>query len=239
MTIPFHHEFIHHQNPSIGESVREFVFGMEDSMVAVLGSITGIAGASRGQGTIILAGLTFVAVESISMAVGSYLANKSERSVNERKLHEERTELISYPNEEKQELIGMYVADGWPKTLAANMAEEASKNHELFLREMAYRELKIVPENLGTPFKNALIMLISCIIGGIIPIIPYILLAPHQAIFWSIAVTLIGLFVVGVAASKYSRRTWWIAGLEMLILASAAAIIGYMVGQGVDRWLGK
>lgn len=58
--------------------LREIVFGLEDGMVSTLGAITGIAGATGNKSLVIISGLVIVAVESLSMAAGTYLSNKSE-----------------------------------------------------------------------------------------------------------------------------------------------------------------
>jgi predicted membrane protein (TIGR00267 family) len=59
-------------------SLREIIFGLEDGMVSTMGVITGIAGGTHDSFTIILAGLVIVSVESLSMAAGTYLSNKTE-----------------------------------------------------------------------------------------------------------------------------------------------------------------
>ncbi len=228
------HEYIHHKNPNLGATIREVVFGMEDGMVSTLGAITGIAAGTQDHFTVVLSGFVIISVESISMAVGSYLSSKSERSIDERKLKEEAEELVRYPKEEKEELVEMYVADGWDKTLAKEMAEAASKNKELFLKEMAYRELKIIPDKMEEPLKNALAMGFSYIGGGSIPLIPYLWLPLGTAAMVSIVCTLAALFLLGVATTKFSKRSWWKAGLEMFLLASAAAGIGFLVGRAAE-----
>lgn len=234
MVIPHTSEYIHHQNPGLGARVREAVFGLEDGMVSTLGAVTGIAAATLEPFTVLLSGVVLIAVEAVSMAVGSYVSNKSARAVDERKLSEERIELKQYPEEEKQELIDMYVADGWPNGLAEEMAVCASKNHELMLKEMAYRELKVFPETNATPVSNAVIMGAAYIAGGAVPLLPYFFLPVAVSLRWSIPMTLVGLFAVGAATTKFSHRSWWKAGLEMLLLAGIAALVGYGVGQLVD-----
>lgn len=233
-------DFIHHNKSIDGSLVREIVFGMEDGMVSTLGAITGIAAAAQNHYLVVLAGFVVISVESISMAVGSYLSNKSEKEIDERKVYEEKTELKEYPEEEKKELIAMYMSEGWPAPLAKEMTEVASKNSKLFLKEMVLRELKIIPDDMGNPLRNGIAMGISYVIGGSLPLLPYILLSHiSTAITVSIPLTLAGLFLLGVGTSRYSKRAWWKAGLEMLILAALAAAIGYGVGQGVDALVKK
>lgn len=229
--------FIHHQKTLSSATVREIIFGMEDGMVSTLGAVTGIAVGAHDHFVVVLAGFVLVSVECISMAVGSYLSNKSARDIEERKLSEERYELQQYPNEEQQELVGMYVTDGWPQELAAKMAEVAANSEKLFLQEMAYRELKVFPDQMSQPLRNGIAMGFSYILGGALPLLPYFLIsAVDRAIPISVSSTLVGLFTLGAITTKYSKRQWWKAGVEMFLLASGAALVGYLVGQAVDRW---
>lgn len=239
MTLPSGKDYSYQKKTLSSGLVRELVFGMEDGMVSTMGAITGIATATGSHFTVVVSGVVIIAVESISMAVGSYLSNKSEQAIHDRLIDEEREEIRKYPKEEEREMIDLFVKDGWPKELATTMAKEASKNHELMLREMSYRELNIVPGAADSPLKKAWIMGISYVAGGLIPVVPYLVIDNvYQALTLSIPITLVGLFVLGIFTTKFSKRTWWKAGLEMLVLASAAALIGYGVGQLVDAlWL--
>lgn len=236
----YHSKYAHREKTGISSLIREIVFGMEDGMVSTLGSITGIAAATKDPFTTILAGFVLVAVESISMGVGSYLSSKSEKAIDEQKLVEEREEIKKFPQEERKELRDMYVESGWPEDLADSMADTALANPELMLKEMAYRELEIIPDNLEQPFRNGMAMLVSYIIGGSVPLIPYLIFQMEIAIVVSIIVTLAGLFILGVVTTIFTKRPWWKSGGEILLLGGAAAFVGYAVGQMVDTlWLGR
>lgn len=233
--------FIHHR-PGVWNTstIREVVFGMEDGMVSTMGAITGIAAGTGNHYVVVLSGLVIISVESISMAVGSYLSNKSEKEIDERKLHEESVEIRELPEEEKIELVEMYRKDGWPAGLSNKMAEAASQDKDLFLKEMAYRELEIIPGKLASPFRNGLAMGVSYIIGGSIPLLPYLFLPlVRSSLVVSVGSTLIGLFILGVLTTKYSHRKWWKAGLEMLLLASVAGGVGFGVGQLAEKFFLK
>ena len=231
-------KFIHYQNSNLSSTVREIVFGLEDGMVSTLGAITGVATATNDQFSVILTGLVIIGVESVSMAIGSYLSSKSQLDIEKRKLWEETAEIHHFPKEEKEELKKMYIKDGWSKKTAQAMVDEASKNHKLFLQEMAYRELRIIPENLEHPLRNGLLMGLSYVIGGSIPVMAYLLLSISTAVFVSILVTFFALFVLGALTTRFTKRSWWKAGLEMFALAGLAALVGYAIGQVVDYfWL--
>ncbi|MBP9761423.1 MAG: VIT1/CCC1 transporter family protein [Candidatus Magasanikbacteria bacterium] len=237
MSVHKRSDFIHHQKAGVQESMREFVFGMEDGMVSTFGAVTGIALATQDPFTILLTGSVLIAVESISMGVGSYLSNKSVYAIDARMLAEEQQEIDEFPKEEKQELIDMYIRDGWSKPVAINMAEEASQNKKLFLQEMAFRELRVVPNQEVQPVRNGIIMGISYVVGGLIPLVPYVLFQTVSGVVLSAGLTAIGLFLLGVVVASYSKRSWVRSGSEMLILAGIAAGVGYAVGQIIDRWV--
>jgi predicted membrane protein (TIGR00267 family) len=73
----------------VAESMREIVFGLEDSFVSTLGAVTGIAAGVQDTHIVILSGLVIVAVEATSMAAGSYLSNKSAKQAEDEILLEE------------------------------------------------------------------------------------------------------------------------------------------------------
>lgn len=62
------------------EFIRNFVFGVEDSLVSTVGLVSGIAVTGMSKENILLTGIVLVFVEAFSMAVGSLL---SENSVGE------------------------------------------------------------------------------------------------------------------------------------------------------------
>jgi vacuolar iron transporter family protein len=226
-------DFIHHQDTISTSIIRESVFGIEDGIVSTFGAILGIATATHDVYIVMLTGFVIISVESISMGVGSFISSRSERDIEERKIREEKSEIKNYPKLEEKEMVELFVHDGWPKKIAKQMAQVASKNKKLLLKEMAYRELKVFPDKLDSPGKNAFAMWISYIVGGIIPLSSYLLFSIDKAIIYSIPVTLLALFGIGAYTTKFSKRSWVKAGLEMMILASLAAIVGYGVGQFV------
>jgi len=56
---------------------RNFVFGVEDSLVSTVGLLSGVAIAGVPRGTIFLTGIVLIFVEAFSMAAGSFLSEYS------------------------------------------------------------------------------------------------------------------------------------------------------------------
>ncbi|MBU1032444.1 MAG: VIT1/CCC1 transporter family protein [Patescibacteria group bacterium] len=57
--------------------VRNFIFGVEDSLVSTVGLVSGVAAAGVDRSTIFITGLILIVVEALSMGVGSMLSETS------------------------------------------------------------------------------------------------------------------------------------------------------------------
>jgi predicted membrane protein (TIGR00267 family) len=204
---------------------------MEDGMVSTLGAISGIAIGSQDHFTVVLSGTVIIAVESISMSIGSYLSNRSEHEVNLGRIEEEKEEIRDFPGQEHQELLQLFIRDGWPSKLANDMAETALKDPDLMLKEMKYRELLIPQDSTNKAFQHGILMYVSYVIGGLIPLAAYFFLPIKSAMPISVIATLIGLFGIGAFTTKYSRVTWYKAGVRVLLLGVVALVVGYLVGE--------
>ena len=84
--------------PRPSSIVRNFIFGVEDSLVSTVGLLSGIAITGVSRNYVILTGAVLIFVEAFSMAVGSVL---SEHSAEEYERHKE----ISIRNSAKGGLI--------------------------------------------------------------------------------------------------------------------------------------
>lgn len=164
----------------ITTSMRDLIFGLEDSLVSTLGTITGIAIGAQSTYIVILSGVVLIAAESTSMAAGSFLSNRSAVEAEDR-------------------------------------FEKTKHKH---------------PKQY--PIRNALVMLISYILGGLVPLSPYFFLSPKQAILPSIVMTIVTLFFVGFWSAKYTGRSRVKSGVEMMVISLSAALIGYAIGYWLN-----
>ncbi len=66
-----------HPRASQAQQFRNFIFGVEDSLVSTVGVLSGVAFADVPRATIFLTGVVVIFVEAFSMGVGSYLSERS------------------------------------------------------------------------------------------------------------------------------------------------------------------
>src|SRR3989344_7582377 len=57
--------------------LRNFTFGVEDSLASTVGLLSGVASAQVAASTVVLTGLVLVFTEAMSMGVGTFLSDQS------------------------------------------------------------------------------------------------------------------------------------------------------------------
>ena len=227
----------HGVSGAVRTRLRDAVFGTQDGLISTLGALTGIAAGTQSREAVVVAGFVIIVVESLSMAAGSYLSSKSQREYLERLLREEKEEIARDPEGERQEIWEMYRARGYADEEIEIIARRLLSNPELLLEDMAHKELGISPESFEEPLGNALVMGTTYVIGGLVPVVPYLTLPIHTAMLVSIAATLTSLFLFGGLKGRIVKQSWWRSGLEMLSVAGVAALAGFFIGRVVDRWV--
>jgi predicted membrane protein (TIGR00267 family) len=221
----------------VRQRLRDAVFGTQDGLISTLGALTGIAAGTQSNEAVVVAGFVIIVVESLSMAAGSYLSSKSQREYLERLVKEEEEEIRLDPEKERREIWEMYRSRGYADEEIEILAKRLMSNPKLLLEDMAHKELGISLEHMEEPLGNALVMGTAYVVGGVVPVAPYLALPLSAAMPLSIAGTLTALFLFGGLKGRVVKQPWWRSGLEMLVVAGVAALAGFLIGCGVDRWV--
>jgi predicted membrane protein (TIGR00267 family) len=212
-------------------SLRDAVFGIQDGLVSTLGALTGIAVGTQNRNAVAIAGLVIITVESLSMAAGSYLSSKSQKQLLERMLKDEEESIEKDPQGEKKEIWEMYRARHYTDKEIAMIEKRLFSDKKLLLEDMAHKELGICPRTLEEPGANAVVMGVSYVVGGMIPMVPYLIFSLPTALPVSVLVTVGTLFVFGGLKGMLVKQPWWRSGLEMLFVAGLAGAAGYFIGR--------
>src|SRR5450756_1566118 len=118
-------------------TLRAVVFGASDGLVSNLALIMGIAGATPDPKFILLSGIAGLLAGAFSMAAGEYISVQSQREVLHRQIALERAELAAIPEEEKEDLVGIYVSKGIPEPDARRIADRIFEDPETALETLA------------------------------------------------------------------------------------------------------
>jgi vacuolar iron transporter family protein len=97
--------------------------------------------------------------------------------------------------------------------------------------EEGSRALQGLPEAEASPVKHGLATFLAFVCAGAVPLAPYLAGGGSTSrLSISIGLTLAALFGVGAARSIFSRESWWMTGLEMLVLGVAVAVVAFAAG---------
>lgn len=213
-------------------SLRAAIFGANDGLVSNASLIFGVAGAGVDNAVILVAGVAGLLAGASSMAAGEYISMRVQREVLERLIHLEAHELGADPAGERAELTAIYVRKGVSPDLAARLAEELMRDPKVALDTHAREELGLDPEEgLGSPVAAAGSSFLTFAIGALLPLAPFLLTTGSTAVAAAGVVTGAALFGIGASMSFLTGRPWWLSGLRMLSIGTAAAVATFLIGR--------
>lgn len=149
--------------------LRAGVLGANDGIVSTAAIVIGVAGATSSRGSIILAGLVGMIAGAMSMAAGEYVSVSTQRDTERAALELERRELSDTPEDELDELAGLYRAKGLTPDLARQVAQQLTSHDAL--RAHADVELGINPDELTNPWQAAAASFLAFLVGAAVPLI--------------------------------------------------------------------
>jgi len=214
-----------------GGGVRDMIFGANDGLVSTLAFVAGVFGAITNPNIVLLSGIAELFAGTISMAAGSYQSSKSELEVLERESQRKKIKKGMTVEEEREELIKFYQAEGFKKGEAEAIVNRIVKEKGLPTQAGTLEELGLAPKELGNPVKAGILCGASFGLAALVPILPFAFpISSWEALIASIIGTVATLFGVGAMKTIFSRKNWVRSGLEMMVVGASAAVITYMIG---------
>lgn len=209
-----------------------------DGLVSNAALIAGVAGgtqSSSDSSAVVLAGFAGLAAGAFSMAAGEYASVASQSEAAERAIAIERREIIANPEAERAELAEALQAKGLEPGLADEVSRQVHRDVDKAVAVHSMEEFGVDPDDLASPMLAAVSSFLSFSLGGVVPLLPYLLGAPN--VLLALALTLIALFACGAVVTRLTSRPWWFGGLRQAALGGAAFAltwgIGSLVGTGI------
>ena len=231
-------DMLHHRPPGVLARIRELVFGLEDGLVSTTGAVVGIAAGVQDSRIVILSGCVIIIVEALSMAAGTYLSAKSQRQMLERRIREEEHEIETNPEHETHELRVMYAHRGFNEEEIDILVRRITSDKKLWLEEMIAKELRIGGEQLDETKGAAMVMWFAYTVGGLVPVIPFMLLDVVSATIVAFSSTLVALFGIGLWKARVTGTDGLRSGLEMVAVSASAGLLGFLIGRLVGNITG-
>jgi vacuolar iron transporter family protein len=236
----------HIREHSLGEAerigrlsrIREFVLGAQDGLLVPLGVVTGMAAAQPARSLIIVAGLAEAVAGAISMGGGSYLASQAEEQLYASEIASEGREIDEFPERETAELALVLEREGLAPERAEVVALGLASNPNVFLRTKVEKELGLSPDSGGAALGDAVVVGATYLGAAIVPLWPYFFFSINVALAISLICTLLALFAVGVAKGHVTRLSLLRSGVQVMIVGSVSAGVGYAIGHLVTTLAG-
>jgi VIT1/CCC1 family predicted Fe2+/Mn2+ transporter len=218
--------------------IREFVLGAQDGLLVPLGVVTGMAAAHPGRTLIIVAGLAEAVAGAVAMGSGSFLASDAEEKLYAAEIRDEGKEIADHPERETAELALILEGEGLPRPHAEQVALNLAANPNVFLRTKVQKELGLSPDTGGAALGDALVVGCTYLCAAIVPLWPYLLFPLTTALVVSLSCTLMALFALGIFKGRLARMAILTSGLQVAIIGSLSAGLGFAIGRIVNAIAG-
>jgi vacuolar iron transporter family protein len=214
------------------ETVRDIVIGLSDGLTVPFALAAGLSGAVASSHIVVLAGLAEIAAGSIAMGLGGYLAARgdAEHYVSERQ-REER-EIIERTHDEEEEIyeiFGHYAVD---RASAAPVIAALKQNPTAWVDFMMRFELGLEEPAASRAVRSAFTIAASYIAGGMIPLLPYMLVTDNlEALKLSTVITLAALAIFGGLKGKLLGTGWLRSAFQTTLIGGTAAAVAYALAR--------
>jgi VIT1/CCC1 family predicted Fe2+/Mn2+ transporter len=143
----------------------------------------------------------------------------------------EQTEIEAQPDDEREEIREIYAAKGFKGQLLEDVVFTITSNRETWVNTMMNEELHLQPIAQRSLLQSAVIVTVATLIGHLIPIVPFMVVARTPAIITAIALSAVTLFAVGVYSAKTLVGDWRKSGIQMVAIGLGAAALGFFIGR--------
>ncbi|MCL6442521.1 MAG: VIT1/CCC1 transporter family protein [Alicyclobacillus sp.] len=209
-------------------TIRDIVIGMADGLTVPFALAAGLSGAVSTTVLVVTAGLAEIAAGSIAMGLGGYLAAQTDHEHYMSELAREQREIAELPDRERQEVANILKEWGIAPEHVNGAVEEITRDPERWVSFMMRHELGLEEPKAGRARNSSLTIGISYIVGGLIPLIPYMVLSnPSYALIFSVFVTLIALFVFGFVKAKFMGTRPFKTAWQTVLVGGLAAGVAY------------
>jgi VIT1/CCC1 family predicted Fe2+/Mn2+ transporter len=221
------------------ESVRDVVIGLSDGLTVPFALAAGLSGAVSSAHIIVLAGLAEIAAGSIAMGLGGYLAARGDSEHYASELKREQTEVITRPNDEAEEIYEIFAQYSVPREAAAPVLAALEQNHPAYVDFMMRFELGLEKPAANRAHRSALTIAASYIAGGLVPLLPYMLVrasAPlipttAAALKLSVVITLLALAFFGALKGRLLGTGALRSAIQTTLIGGAAAAAAYTLAH--------
>jgi VIT1/CCC1 family predicted Fe2+/Mn2+ transporter len=210
--------------------LSDIILGGQDGLVNVLGVILGVAAATHDPRIVLVAGLSATFAESVSMGAVAYTSTLADADYYEAERAREFRHIASVPCLEREEIRDIYLRKGFSGDKLEHIVDTITGDPETWVAVMMNEEHQLTPVDRRQALRAALIVGLAAVLGSLIPLAPFALLPVDSGMWVSVAITALVLFVVGAYKAHAMVGHPGRSGLEMAVIGTLSALVGYAIG---------
>ncbi len=211
-------------------ALSDIILGGQDGLVNVLGVILGVAAATSDPRIVLVAGLAATFAESVSMGAVAYTSTMAEGDFYESEREREYRHIREMPHLERDEVRAIYSEKGFKKDLLENIVDTITANPDIWVAVMMAEEHRLTPVDRTHALRAAVVVGVSAVVGSLVPLVPFLILPVSTSIWVSILTTALVLYIVGAYKARTTVGRPWKSGLEMTVIGTVSALVGYAIG---------
>ncbi|KAL6186989.1 PREDICTED: vacuolar iron transporter 1-like [Fragaria vesca subsp. vesca] len=217
-----------------GEIVRDIIIGVSDGLTVPFALAAGLSGANATSSIVLTAGVAEVAAGAISMGLGGYLAAKSEADHYVRELRREQEEIVNVPDTEAAEVAEILAEYGIEHHEYTPVVNALRKNPQAWLDFMMKFELGLEKPDPRRALHSALTIAISYILGGVVPLIPYMFIPKaREALAGSVVLTLAALLIFGFAKGYFTGSKPFKSAFQTALIGAIASAAAFGMAKAI------
>ena len=222
----------HEKHFKSSETVRDIIIGMADGLTVPFALAAGLTGVIENTSVIVIAGLAEISAGSIAMGLGGYLAAKSDAEHYESEKIREENEVKEIPEDEESEIYEILKEYNLDEAGSKPFVEALKKNPDKWVDFMMKYELGLEKPEPKRARNSSLTIAISYIIGGMIPLSPYIFISKsNTALIASIFITLLALGIFGYIKGKFTGLKPFRKAVQMILTGGLAAAAAFFIAK--------
>jgi VIT1/CCC1 family predicted Fe2+/Mn2+ transporter len=214
--------------------VRDIVIGMSDGLTVPFALAAGLSGAVDNTSIIVTAGLAEIAAGSIAMGLGGYLAARSDAEHYQAERTREELEVKEKAAVEAEEVSDIFRSYGLSAEESRPVVEALRARPEAWLDFMMRFELGLEKPDPKRALASALTIAGAYIVGGFIPLGPYIALEGGAALPASVGITLLALAIFGYVKGHFTGASPVRSSLQTVLIGGLAATAAFSIARAIS-----
>jgi len=214
--------------------VRDIVIGMSDGLTVPFALAAGLSGAVDNTSIIVTAGLAEIAAGSIAMGLGGYLAARSDAEHYHAERAREETEVREKAKIEAQEVADVFGSYGLTPAEITPVVEALRQHPEAWVDFMMRFELGLEKPDPRRALGSAVTIATAYIVGGFIPLGPYIAMSAATALAGSVGITLLALAIFGYVKGHFTGASPARSAVQTVLIGGLAAAAAFLIARAIS-----